>query len=210
MGATPQAGVFHRRHHLRPLRRRGADRRQHRGTHRHPRHPRPLRETRRAGRSALPALSARTACGGCVTICRPRDRGRNLEDATMRPRARRTALGLLPGIGEKSPGTAPLRRSAKPKTPRAHRRSESQPALARPWPARQTGSKGRLKFLYPLERYFHYRNLDVSTLKELARRWAPGVLAGFDKQSAHTALSDVRDSIAELRHYRQHLAAFSA
>ena len=67
----------------------------------------------------------------------------------MRPRARRTALGLLPGIGEKSPGTAPLRRSAKPKTPRAHRRSESQPALARPWPARQTGSKGRLKFLYP-------------------------------------------------------------
>ena len=53
-----------------------------------------------------------------------------------------------------------------------------------------------------LERYFHYRNLDVSTLKELARRWAPAVLAGFGKESAHTALSDVRDSIAELRHYR--------
>jgi oligoribonuclease len=53
-----------------------------------------------------------------------------------------------------------------------------------------------------LERHFHYRNLDVSTLKELARRWAPQVLAGVNKESAHTALSDVRDSIAELRHYR--------
>jgi len=53
-----------------------------------------------------------------------------------------------------------------------------------------------------LERYFHYRNLDVSTVKELARRWAPEVLAGVGKESAHTALSDVRDSIAELRHYR--------
>lgn len=60
-----------------------------------------------------------------------------------------------------------------------------------------------------LERYFHYRNLDVSTLKELARRWAPEVAAAFAKQSAHTALSDVRDSIAELRHYRRHLAALA-
>lgn len=57
-----------------------------------------------------------------------------------------------------------------------------------------------------LEKYFHYRNLDVSTLKELARRWAPTVLEGVRKQSAHTALSDVRDSIDELRHYRKHLA----
>ncbi len=53
-----------------------------------------------------------------------------------------------------------------------------------------------------LERYFHYRNLDVSTIKELARRWAPEVGRGFNKESAHTALSDVRDSIAELRYYR--------
>ena len=53
-----------------------------------------------------------------------------------------------------------------------------------------------------LESYFHYRNLDVSTIKELARRWSPQVLAGVSKESAHTALSDVRDSIAELRHYR--------
>ena len=61
-----------------------------------------------------------------------------------------------------------------------------------------------------LEKHFHYRNLDVSTLKELARRWAPQVLAGVNKDSAHTALSDVRDSIAELRHYRRHMAALAA
>ena len=54
-----------------------------------------------------------------------------------------------------------------------------------------------------LERFFHYRNLDVSTIKELARRWAPDVHKGFTKESTHTALSDVRDSIAELRYYRQ-------
>jgi oligoribonuclease len=53
-----------------------------------------------------------------------------------------------------------------------------------------------------LERYFHYRNLDVSTIKELARRWAPDVSRGFTKESSHTALSDVRDSIAELKYYR--------
>ncbi len=53
-----------------------------------------------------------------------------------------------------------------------------------------------------LERFFHYRNLDVSTIKELARRWSPDVARGFSKDSAHTALSDVRDSIAELRYYR--------
>lgn len=53
-----------------------------------------------------------------------------------------------------------------------------------------------------LEKHFHYRNLDVSTIKELARRWSPDVLAGVNKDARHTALSDVRDSIAELRHYR--------
>ena len=53
-----------------------------------------------------------------------------------------------------------------------------------------------------LERFFHYRNLDVSTIKELARRWAPEVGKGFSKESAHTALSDVRDSISELAYYR--------
>jgi oligoribonuclease len=53
-----------------------------------------------------------------------------------------------------------------------------------------------------LERFFHYRNLDVSTLKELAKRWAPPVYASFQKQNAHLALSDIRESVAELRHYR--------
>ncbi|MBA3988932.1 MAG: oligoribonuclease [Idiomarina sp.] len=53
-----------------------------------------------------------------------------------------------------------------------------------------------------LEAYFHYRNLDVSTLKELAQRWKPEALAGFKKQNTHTALSDIRESIAELAHYR--------
>ena len=61
-----------------------------------------------------------------------------------------------------------------------------------------------------LEKYFHYRNLDVSTIKELARRWAPDVLAGVRKQSSHTALSDVHDSIDELRYYRQHIARLAA
>jgi oligoribonuclease len=53
-----------------------------------------------------------------------------------------------------------------------------------------------------LEAYFHYRNLDVSTVKELARRWRPDVLAGVKKSSAHLALDDIKDSIAELQHYR--------
>ena len=60
-----------------------------------------------------------------------------------------------------------------------------------------------------LEKYFHYRNLDVSTIKELAKRWAPGVAAGVGKTASHTALSDVHDSIEELRHYRQFMGALS-
>jgi oligoribonuclease len=53
-----------------------------------------------------------------------------------------------------------------------------------------------------LEAFFHYRNLDVSTLKELARRWKPSVLDGFKKAQAHTALADIHESIDELVHYR--------
>ncbi len=63
------------------------------------------------------------------------------------------------------------------------------------------------RWMPALESYFHYRNLDVSTLKELARRWAPDVLAGVAKEAKHTALADVHESIAELRHYRAHLLA---
>jgi oligoribonuclease len=54
-----------------------------------------------------------------------------------------------------------------------------------------------------LEAFFHYRNLDVSTVKELARRWAPEVARGFNKDSQHLALQDIRDSIAELKYYRK-------
>jgi oligoribonuclease len=56
-----------------------------------------------------------------------------------------------------------------------------------------------------LEAFFHYRNLDVSTLKELARRWKPAALEGLKKNQAHTALADVHESIDELLHYRQQL-----
>ena len=60
------------------------------------------------------------------------------------------------------------------------------------------------RWMPELERFFHYRNLDVSTLKELARRWYPA-LADFGKEAQHLALADIHDSIDELRYYRQHL-----
>lgn len=59
-----------------------------------------------------------------------------------------------------------------------------------------------------LEQFFHYRNLDVSTLKELAARWAPTVRDGFQKESSHLAMDDIRDSIAELQHYRKHFIKY--
>ncbi len=59
-----------------------------------------------------------------------------------------------------------------------------------------------VRYMPKLESYFHYRNLDVSTLKELARRWRPDVLAGVKKSGAHLALDDIIDSIEELKHYR--------
>ncbi len=55
-----------------------------------------------------------------------------------------------------------------------------------------------------LEAYFHYRNLDVSTFKELVKRWKPGITSGLTKESKHEALADIYDSINELRYYRQH------
>ena len=62
-------------------------------------------------------------------------------------------------------------------------------------------------YMPTLESFFHYRNLDVSTLKELAKRWKPEILAGFKKAQAHTALADIHESIDELIYYRQHLLA---
>jgi oligoribonuclease len=61
------------------------------------------------------------------------------------------------------------------------------------------------RWMPELEAWFHYRNLDVSTIKELARRWTPEVYAGMVKKNTHKALDDVRESIEELRYYRQHL-----
>lgn len=61
-----------------------------------------------------------------------------------------------------------------------------------------------VKYMPELEDFFHYRNLDVSTIKELARRWRPDVLDGVKKKGSHLALDDIRDSIDELRHYREH------
>lgn len=60
------------------------------------------------------------------------------------------------------------------------------------------------RWMPALEDYFHYRNLDVSTLKELARRWRPEVVKGVPKEGKHEALADVYESIVELRHYREH------
>ena len=61
-----------------------------------------------------------------------------------------------------------------------------------------------VKYMPQLEAFFHYRNLDVSTLKELAKRWRPEVYSSFKKQQKHTALADVHESIDELAHYRTH------
>lgn len=60
------------------------------------------------------------------------------------------------------------------------------------------------RYMPTLEAYFHYRNLDVSTIKELCRRWRPEVYKGFEKKGAHTALADILESIEELRYYRDH------
>ena len=62
-------------------------------------------------------------------------------------------------------------------------------------------------YMPSLEAFFHYRNLDVSTLKELAKRWKPQILGGFKKVQAHTALADIHESIDELAYYREHLLA---
>ncbi|MCS5558692.1 MAG: oligoribonuclease [Oceanospirillaceae bacterium] len=61
-----------------------------------------------------------------------------------------------------------------------------------------------VKYMPQLEAHFHYRNVDVSTLKELARRWRPELLDGLKKGGSHLALDDIRDSIAEMAYYREH------
>ena len=65
-----------------------------------------------------------------------------------------------------------------------------------------------VNYMPELEAYFHYRHIDVSTLKELARHWAPDVMAGFAKQGSHLALDDIRESIDELIYYRKHFIRY--
>lgn len=67
-----------------------------------------------------------------------------------------------------------------------------------------------VRYMPRLEAFFHYRNVDVSTLKELARRWRPELVEAFKKQQSHTALADVHESIDELAHYRQHFIRLAA
>lgn len=84
--------------------------------------------------------------------------------------------------------------------------SQYVPANGSPMCGNSIGQDRRflVKYMPKLEAYFHYRNLDVSTLKELSKRWKPEVHAAFKKQQRHTALADVHESIDELEHYRQH------
>ncbi|MFI3220675.1 MAG: oligoribonuclease [Methylococcales bacterium] len=65
-----------------------------------------------------------------------------------------------------------------------------------------------VRYMPELEAYFHYRNIDVSTLKELAARWAPALKDGFKKETKHQALDDIIESIEELRYYREHFIKF--
>ena len=67
-----------------------------------------------------------------------------------------------------------------------------------------------VKYMPELASFFHYRNLDVSTLKELARRWRPELVDNFNKQGSHLAMDDIIDSIAELAHYREHFLNMEA
>jgi oligoribonuclease len=84
--------------------------------------------------------------------------------------------------------------------------SQYVPANGTPMCGNTIGQDRRflVKYMPKLEAFFHYRNLDVSTLKELAKRWNPPVYAAFKKQQRHTALADVHESIDELLHYREH------
>lgn len=80
------------------------------------------------------------------------------------------------------------------------------PAGKSPICGNSIGQDRRFLFRYmpELEAYFHYRYLDVSTLKELARRWKPEILVGLSKKNCHQALDDIRESVAELAYYREH------
>lgn len=83
---------------------------------------------------------------------------------------------------------------------------EFSPKGASPMCGNSIGQDRRfmVRYMPKLEEWFHYRNLDVSTLKELCKRWKPEVAKGFVKKAEHTALADIRESIEELKYYREH------
>ena len=83
---------------------------------------------------------------------------------------------------------------------------EYVPQRASPMCGNSIGQDRRfmVRYMPQLEAWFHYRNLDVSTLKELCKRWKPEVAKGFVKKADHTAMADIRESIAELAYYREH------
>ena len=83
---------------------------------------------------------------------------------------------------------------------------EYTPALSSPMCGNSIGQDRRfmVRYMPQLEAWFHYRNLDVSTLKELCKRWKPELAKGFVKKGAHTAMADIRESIDELKYYREH------
>ncbi|MXR69716.1 oligoribonuclease [Shewanella insulae] len=83
--------------------------------------------------------------------------------------------------------------------------SEHVPAGVSPMCGNSIGQDRRFmnRYMRPLEDYFHYRNIDVSSVKELVRRWKPEVMNGFKKQGTHQALVDIQESIAELQYYRE-------
>ena len=125
---------------------------------------------------------------------------------------------LLPHIGEVRFGqwratNSSTRRSASASSTVEARTLEFLNALVEPNSSPMCGNsicqdrRFLARHMPALEKFFHYRNLDVSTLKELARRWAPGVLGGFVKQGEHKALADIRESIRELEYYRRQLFA---
>ena len=89
--------------------------------------------------------------------------------------------------------------------------SQYVPKNASPMCGNSIGQDRRflVNYMPKLEAFFHYRNLDVSTLKELSKRWRPEVYSSFKKQQRHTALADVHESIDELEHYREHFLKLS-
>jgi oligoribonuclease len=129
-----------------------------------------------------------------------------------------TALAAMDDWNQKHHGQSGLINRVKASTIDAEEAERQTIAFLKQWVPENTspicgnsiGQDRRFLYRYmpKLEAYFHYRNIDVSTLKELAARWAPQVKEGFKKESSHQALGDIIESIEELRYYREHFIKF--